>query len=133
LGRSLKRNVRGGLYNMLTGEGAEALPIDKDTDVLTVHALEQLGASGPAVLDMLVRRRPRRGLHIEPILDFYDRALPYDDIAARYHKARGYLEGLWPSLSAFAADGKIEILSKGRVRLGNLYHEAYSFVCWRPA
>jgi hypothetical protein len=133
LSTSLARPVAGTLYNMLTGEGAEALPIDADTDVLTVHALEQLGSAGPGVIDMLVRRRPRRVLHIEPILDFYDRTLPYDDIAARYHQERGYLEGLWPTLRERAAKGEVEVLSKGRVKLGNLYHEAYSFILWRPA
>ena len=133
LARSLDRKVWGGLYNMLTGEGADALPIDGDADVLTVHALEQLGPGAVPVIDMLVERRPRRVLHIEPIVDFYDRNVAFDDIAARYHQARGYLTGLWPMLRERAARGEIEILSKGRVRLGNLYHDAYSHVLWKPA
>ena len=118
---------------MLTGEGGEALGIDPDTDVLTVHALEQLGAKGPKVIDLILARRPRRVLHIEPILDFYDPSDPFDDIAARYHLARGYLQGLVGCLEAHAAAGRIEITSRGRVKLGNLYHEAYSFIAWRPA
>ncbi len=126
------RSISGRIYNMLTGEGADTLPIDGDADVITVHALEQLGAAAPGVVAMLIARRPRTVLHIEPILEFYERADPYDDLAARYHQTRGYLEGLEPTLRERAAKGEIEILSEGRVTLGNLYHEAYSFISWRP-
>lgn len=132
MARALDRDVSGRIYNMLTGEGGETLPIDGETDVVTVHALEQLGAAAPGVIDLLMQRRPRTVLHIEPILDFYDRDDPYDDMAARYHLTRGYLEGLAPTLHGLSAEGRIEILSEGRVKLGNLYHEAYSFISWKP-
>jgi len=130
IGGSLARPVDGYLYNMLTGEGRDSIPIDSGTDVLTVHALEQLGAKAPDVVEWLVAKRPRRCLHIEPIFDFYDRSNPFDDIAARYHIARGYLRGLWPSLKEREARGQVKLLRHGRVSLGNLYHEAYSFVAW---
>ncbi len=132
MARKLGRDIEGAIYNMLTAEGGPTLPIDAETDVITVHALEQLGASGPHVIDLLLKKRPRQVLHIEPMLDFYDRSLPHDDIAARYHLARGYLQGLAPALTAHAARGEIQILSQGRVRLGNLYHEAYSYISWAP-
>jgi len=121
------------LYNMLDQSGREDLPISSDTDVLTVHALEQLGAKASGVMDFLLAKRPRRCLHIEPILDFYDAADPFDDIARRYHLARGYLQGLRPKLRTLAASGVIEILGERRVKLGNQFHEAYSYVAWRPA
>jgi SAM-dependent methyltransferase len=132
MGRSLGREVDAILYDMLSGKGGEDLPIDGDTDVLTVHALEQIGSAAPNVVELLLRRRPRRVLHVEPILEFYDRTDPYDDIAARYHLARGYVQGLSPALERGAAEGRLEILSQGRVKLGNLYHEAYSFISWQP-
>ncbi len=133
IARGLGRPIESARYDMLTGEGAAALRIGPGTDVLTVHALEQLGPAAPATVDHLVAARPRTVLHIEPILEFYDRAWPFDDIAARYHLARGYLQGLMESLAAHAAAGRVEIVDQGRVRLGNLYHEAYSFIAWRPA
>jgi SAM-dependent methyltransferase len=132
MAKNLKRDIHGALHNMLTGEGFAALGVDARTDVLTVHALEQLGAAAPGVIAALIAAGPRTVLHIEPILDFYDRTDPFDDIAARYHLARNYLQGLWPALSAHAQAGRIEIIDKGRVKLGNLYHEAYSFILWRP-
>jgi SAM-dependent methyltransferase len=126
------RDIRGAHYNMLAPEDADELPIDSQTDVLTVHALEQLGVAGPHVIDMLLKRPPRTVLHIEPILEFYDRADPLDAVAARYHLERGYLIGLADKLDGLAARGEIEITMRGRVRLGNLYHDAYSYIAWRP-
>jgi hypothetical protein len=133
LARSKDRAITPVLYNMLDDSGGDDLPITSATDVLTVHALEQLGPRAPAVVEFLLEKRPRRCLHIEPILEFYDPADPFDDIARRYHMARGYLQGLEPTLQRLAQAGKIEILGQTRVRLGNTYHEAYSYIAWRPA
>lgn len=133
LARATGRKISPVLYNMLTGEGAEELPITPDTDVLTVHALEQLGSRAPTAVEFLLDKRPRRCLHIEPILDFYEPADPFDDIARRYHLGREYLQGLVPTLRRLAERGKLEILAEKRVELGNTYHEAYSYIAWRPA
>jgi hypothetical protein len=132
LSRGGSRSITPVLYNMLDGSGGDDLPITPTTDVLTVHALEQLGAKAPAIIELLREKRPRRVLHIEPILEFYAADAPFDDIARRYHLARGYLEGLAPTLHRLAAAGEIELLGECRVRLGNTFHEAYSYIAWRP-
>jgi hypothetical protein len=132
LGRAMGREIHRVLYNMLDQSGRDDLPITRETDVLTVHALEQLGAKALPVVDWLVARRPRRCLHIEPIVDFYDAADPFDDIARRYHLARGYLQGLAPALTRAARENRISITGQGRVKLGNEFHEAYSYIAWEP-
>ena len=96
-----------------------------------MHALEQLGPRAKAVVEFLLEMRPRRCLHIEPILEFYDPADPVDDIARRYHLARTYPHWLEPTLQQLVQAGKIEILGQGCVRLGNTIHEAYSYIAWR--
>jgi SAM-dependent methyltransferase len=131
--RGIGRTITPVLYDMLDGQGGDDLPITPETDVLTVHALEQLGRRAPSLIEFLLRKRPRRCLHIEPILDFYDPADPFDDIARRYHLGREYLQGLVPTLRHLAAEAKLEILAQRRVKLGNTYHEAYSYTAWRPA
>jgi hypothetical protein len=120
---------------MLDNSGRDDFPITAATDVLAVHALEQLGPRGEAVVEYLLEMRPRRCLHIEPILEFYDPADPVDDIARRYyHLAHVCPHGLEPTLQQLVQAGKIEILGQGRVRLGNTIHEAYSYFAWgRPA
>lgn len=132
LGAAKGRPIAPVLYNMLDQSGRGELPITRGTDVLTVHALEQLGAHAAEVIRYLIAARPRRCLHIEPILEFYDPKVPFDAVAKRFHLARGYLEGLHPALKAAEAAGQIRILGARRVRLGNGYHEAYSYIAWSP-
>ena len=55
-----------------------------------------------------------------------------DYLAIRYHKKRNYLYGYLTRLQELESEGKIEILKTQRVCFGILYHEAYSFVMWRP-
>lgn len=126
------RPIRPVLYNMLDQSGRENLPISAETDVLTVHALEQLGPRARDVVDYLIAARPRRCLHIEPILEFYDPANPFDVVAREFHLARRYLQELYPALKEAAAAGRIRILGERRVQLGNGYHEAYSYIAWSP-
>lgn len=132
MGRSMGRPIGASLLDFLSGQGWDQVDIDADTDVMTFHALEQLGAQAMPAIEQILARRPRRCLHMEPLFDLYDRANPFDDIAARYHLARGYLMGLRPRLLAEAEAGRIRILADRRVQLGNLYHEAYSFIVWEP-
>jgi SAM-dependent methyltransferase len=132
LGEAKRRPIKPFLFNMLDQNGCGNLPLSPDTDVLTVHALEQLGDQAGTILDLLVERRVRRCLHIEPVLEFYDSAKAFDDIARRYHLARNYLQDLRPKLQRLAAAGKVEILDERRVPLGNKFHEAYSYIAWRP-
>jgi len=133
MSRALGRDIDATLHNMLTGEGFDDVKIDSNTDVLTFHALEQIGESSGAVVDGLIARQPHRVMHMEPILDFYDRDLAIDDIGARYHMSRRYLKGLYPHLKQREAEGAIKIVAEHRVPLGNLYHEAYSYLIWTPA
>ena len=114
--------------NLITGEGLSDLPM-RGGDVLTVHALEQTGEHGPAIIDALVARRPRRVLHIEPVVEFYGDSA-FDDAARRYHHMRGYVVGLPAALARHEQTGRIRIVGQGRSHLGNLYHEAYSYLAW---
>lgn len=132
IGRTKGRNIAPALFNMLDLSGRDDLPISAQTDVLTVHALEQLGQKATPVLEWLIGRRPRRCLHIEPIVDLYDARNSFDEIALRYHRARNYLDGFFGYLKQRADDGAIRITATGRVKLGNMFHEAYSYVVWEP-
>ena len=130
--RATGRRLAGVRFDMFHPERT-ALPMDRDTAVLTVHALEQLGASFGPLLDWLVARRPRRVVHVEPIVELYDDALLLDALARDYHRRRGYLDGLLPALQALDAAGRIRLRVARRLRFGSLFHEAYSVVVWEPA
>jgi len=127
------RAIEGHLFNMLTAEGWDGATIDRRTAILTVHALEQLAGNWRPFLEFVLARKPGFVLHIEPILELYDPASPFDDRARRYHLKRGYLQGYLPALRALAQAGRITLDLTRRLRFGGLFHEAYSIVTWRPA
>lgn len=128
----LQRPLRGVRFNMLTLEGGDQLEIDARTAVLTMHSMEQLGASWALMLDFLLARRPGLCLHIEPIRELYDPASLFDALALRYHEKRNYLSGYLTALRAKAAEGLVEIKETRRLRFGSAFHEGYSLVVWAP-
>ncbi len=104
----------------------------KEVGVLTVGALEQVGRKFEEFLCYLVSRQPPICIHLEPIVELYDEAKPFDQLAIKYHRARGYLEGYLPALRRLARYGLAEILEVRRIPFGSFYHEAYTYIVWRP-
>lgn len=103
-----------------------------NSGVLTVGALEQVGERHEAFLDYLLAQGPKVVVHFEPIVDFYDPTQLFDQLAIRYHRHRGYLEGFYPRLRALSEQGRIEILQTERTGFGSPYHESGSCIVWRP-
>lgn len=100
--------------------------------VLTVGALEQVGNKWSPFLGFLLSRRPEVCVHLEPIAEFYNEGSVFDYNALRYHHKRGYLSGFLPALRKLEKEGDIEILAAHRIPFGSRYHEAYSYIVWRP-
>lgn len=123
--------IRPVCFNMLTLEGWDELNIDSDSTVLTVHALEQLGANHGPLLEKLLAARPKSCLHMEPVAEFYNKDSLFDVLALRYHKRRNYLDGYLTRLRELAAQKKIEITQEYRLGFGDRYHEAFNVVEWR--
>lgn len=100
--------------------------------VLTVHALEQLGANWRAFLEFLLARKPRICLHIEPVEELYDETDLQDFLMLAYHRKRGYLSGFLTQLRSLAKNAQLEILEARRSDVSGEYHNAYSIIVWRP-
>jgi hypothetical protein len=99
--------------------------------VVTIGAMEQLGARFAPFLEYLLAQAPRVCVHLEPIHELYDRARPFDDVAARYAERRGYLRGFLPRLRALAGSGRVEIIAVQR-HLGSEFHDGWGSLVWRP-
>jgi SAM-dependent methyltransferase len=108
-----------------------SLEVTPQTAVLTMCALEQVGPRHKPFIDFLLEKKPMVVLNMEPMLELYDEANAVDALAIRFHRKRGYLEGLLPSLKQLEAERRIEILELKRFQFGSLYHECYSYVAWR--
>ena len=100
--------------------------------VFTIGTMEQLGATYRPFLDYLLNESPAVCINVETLYELYDQTDPFDDVAARYLRKRGYLQGYLAELRRLESEGHIEIISTRRT-FGSLYHDGYSFVVWKPA
>ena len=114
-------------------EPDQGLDVGPDAAVVTMCALEQVGANHGALLEFLLQKRPQVCLHMEPICELYDEKNLVDYLAIRYHRQRNYLDGFLTRLRQLESEGRLRIDRVHRPRVGNLYHEGYSYVVWRPA
>jgi len=103
-----------------------------NSSVLTMCALEQVGDRFLPFVDFILKKRPRRVVHVEPMLELYDAALPHDALAIRYHQQRKYLAGLLPHLRSLERAGSIRFLKVQRLKFGSRFHECFSVVAWEP-
>jgi SAM-dependent methyltransferase len=110
-----------------------SLELEPNSAALTMCALEQIGDKHEEFLQFLLRKSPALCINMEPICELYDEDNLLDHLAIRYHKQRGYLEGYLSRLRQLESQGRLTILKAQRVFFGNVYHEGYSFVVWKPA
>lgn len=108
------------------------LSFDPGTAVITFNAMEQLGKNFKPFVDFLCQQDLEICVHSEPLLELYDETQFFDYLGARYHRARGYLEGFVPYMRDLERSGQIDILKLQRIPFGNQFHEGYSLLVWKP-
>ena len=124
------RKIEAVKFNMLDLSGWNKLLIDKDTTVISFHALEQLGDNYKKLLSKLCETKSKC-VHLEPIYEFYDENNLFDMLAKNYHKKRNYLGKYITDIKKLEKENKAEILKEQRIGFGDRYHEAYSLVVWK--
>lgn len=123
-------NLQGRLFNFF--EPDDSLSIPQGSAFLTLNALEQLGGEYELFLNFILEKRPAICVNSEPFVEMYDEENLLDYLAARYHYQRNYLSGYYLSLLNLEKQGRITILRSQKVPSGNLFHEGYSIVAWKP-
>jgi|GEM_PF-2719246 len=132
ISKTFGNRAKGARFDMLSLEGGDDLgPLDESV-VLSVHSFEQLGAQWGPVLDMLLEKKPKLCIQIEPVLENYGDNDLLDTLAQLYHSKRGYLEGYKSELLKLKDAGQIEILDDRKLQLGTMLHDPYSILVWRP-
>jgi hypothetical protein len=109
-----------------------SLALGADTGVFTMCALEQIGARHGEFLEYLLEKKPAIVVNMEPTLELYDANDPVDQLAIRFHRKRGYLQGWLTRLRELEKAGKVQIHATRRFDFGSIYHECYSYTAWRP-
>lgn len=123
-------NIHGQFFNFF--EPDKSLVVPNGSAFLTLNALEQTGRQYGFFLDFILEKRPAICINSEPFVEMYDPNYLLDYLAIRYHNRRNYLKGFIPSLQNLDKENKLSILSIKKVPFGNLFHEGYSFVVWKP-
>lgn len=120
--------------DLWTGDGFDPFPLRhaKRKAIISMHGLEQIGGNINPYLDITLRFQPSIVFHIEPLVELYQCDYLFDEVAARYHKKRGYLEGLLPAIRKLRDEGRVEIIAERRLGFGSMFHEGYSLLVWRP-
>lgn len=118
----------GNLFDML--EPDPGYLIKKNSCVFTAASIEQLGSSFKKFIDYLIAQKPKVCYHLEPIVENYDENDLFDYLQIKFHRKRGYLEGLKGYLEQLEAQGVINIIKNKRLFFGSKMHEVYNFIAW---
>lgn len=122
--------IKGRIFDMFSPD--YSLAMQPNSAVISIGGLEQLGKEHNVFTQFLLKKRPRLCIHVEPIYELYDEGNLADYLAAKFHKARKYLEGFLINLEILEKEKKIEIVKKHRMYFGSLYHDGWSMVIWKP-
>lgn len=132
IAKETHHDISGQQVNLFNLEGSDTLNLDSDTAIYTFHTLEQLGKEHRDFVNWLLYKQPKRCIHLEPIKEFYNPELNFDQVAIRYHERRNYLDGFYNYLKQLENEGKLIIRKAHRLGFGSQYQEAYSLVIWEP-
>lgn len=93
--------------------------------------MEQLGDRFGPLFEHFRRQPASIFVHIEPFSEFRNPDLLLDELAERYARKRGYLNGYLDCLRRREEAGELEIL-KERKLLGSSFYDGWCLVVWRP-
>ncbi|MCI8856689.1 MAG: class I SAM-dependent methyltransferase [Clostridiaceae bacterium] len=100
--------------------------------ICTFVCLEQVSDQFEAFLQYLLVQKPAICVHLEPIVELYDDNNLIDWMAKQFHNKRHYLSGFYPRLLELEQEKQLELLHVQRLEFGNMNHEGYTLVVWRP-
>lgn len=118
-------NVEGHHFDFFHPDRGMTIP--PKSAFLTVCALEQTGKGWQPLFEFMADQKPAFCLHIEPLLDLYDRESLVDYTAIRAHEVRNYWSGLMEKIDDYAFWSDYV-----RTGFGSLLVEGYSQLMWQP-
>jgi SAM-dependent methyltransferase len=104
--------------------------IAKNSGLLTVGAMEQLGNNWEEFLNFMISKKFDIYINIETIYEKYLDGQVFSDIAKSYIERRNWLQGYFSKLYMLDQEGIIEILDQ-RVVVGSRFHDSWSYTVWK--
>jgi hypothetical protein len=123
-------NLSASLFNLIQPNSNYKIP--ESSVVCTFGAIEQIASKFDNFLDFLLERKPELCIHIEPAVEMYDDKNLVYSLAIKFHRKRGYSEGMIPKLEAMDKSGKIKLLKIKRLNFGGLMFEGFTLMIWKP-
>lgn len=105
--------------------------LDKESAILTIGTLEQLGLKFKPFINYLLKSKPKICIHMETIYELYKKDNLLDYLALRYLEQRNYLRGFLPYLKNLEEKKKIKIIEIKKT-FGSFYHDGYTYIVWKP-
>jgi len=130
IGSAYELNMAGEVFDMISPN--YDYDIKENSCVFTFGSIEQLAGKFEKFIDYLLVKKPNICFHIEPTVEFYDENTLLDYLAIKFHKQRGYTEGLVPHLKKLEEKKKVEINKLHRFNFGSQFMEGYNLVVWKP-
>lgn len=120
-----RNNIPSWNFDMTSKQGSLPSEVFEYQDIcfLTVGSLEQVGSNWGNFLNFMLDVRPKRSIHIEPIVEFYDSKNEVDKLAIQYHIKRGYLNGFFNGVRELD-----ELKFYQRIPFGNTYNEGFNII-----
>lgn len=129
LKEKLRINISGKRMDLFNPD--KKYKLNKNSAILTIGTLEQLGRDFESFINYLLENRPTICIHLETLYELYDQDNLLDYLAVRYLEKRKYLRGFLPFLRNLERKKKIKIFEIRRT-FGSLYHEGYTYTVWKP-
>lgn len=124
-------NLKGVFFDMLRPDDY-SIDIPENAVALTFGAVEQLGVNFMNFLNYLLFQKPRIVIHIEPIIEFYDRTILPDYLAEWFQRKRGYTSNFLEAIKDAQKNKKVRIVHMKRLFFGSLMMEGYNLIVWEP-
>jgi len=122
-------NLSASLFNFIEPDFDYNIP--ESSVVCTFGAIEQIASKYNKFLDFLLEKKPELCIHIEPAVEMYDEKNLVDSLAIKFHRKRGYSEGLISKLEDMDKSGKIKLLKVKRLNFGGLMFEGFTLIVWK--
>jgi hypothetical protein len=115
------------LFNLF--EPNEDYKLKSNSILLTCGSMEQLGADTQGLLDYFLMQECNNFIHLEPILELYNRDTEFDNLAFQYSEKRNYLVGFLPKLLELEKKGIIKVHCCNKI-IGGPFHDGFNFLRW---
>lgn len=128
IGKKFGLNISGDVFDMK--QPNKNFEIKPNSLIYTCGSIEQINSEFHNFFDYLFEKKPKRCVHIEPVIELYDQENLIDYVASLYYSKRGYTAGMLPHLQNLELDKKIKILKITRPYFGSFMMEGFNLIVW---